>query len=75
MSLALRYAGVREDFGGVRLDQYVVLDATGWYQLAENVRLFARVDNITDKSYQEAAGFRTAGLSAYGGFAIGLGGQ
>jgi len=75
VSLALRYAGVREDFGGVRLDQYVVLDATGWYQVAENVRLFARVDNITDKSYQEAAGFRTAGLSAYGGFAIGLGGQ
>ncbi|MFP6765637.1 MAG: TonB-dependent receptor, partial [Planctomycetaceae bacterium] len=75
VSLALRYAGVREDFGGVRLDQYIVLDATGWYQLAEHVRLFARVDNITDKSYQEAAGFRTAGLSAYGGFAIGLGGQ
>lgn len=75
VSLALRYAGVREDFGGIRLDKYVVLDATGWYKLAENVRLFARVDNIADVDYQEAAGFQTPGLSAYGGFAIGLGAQ
>jgi vitamin B12 transporter len=75
VSLGLRYAGVRQDFGGVRLDKYVVLDATGWYQLAENVRLFARVDNVADVDYQEAAGFRTPGLSAYGGFAIGLGAE
>lgn len=75
ISLAMRYAGVRQDFGGVRLDNYIVLDATGWIQLAENVRMFARVDNVTDEDYQEAAGFQTPGVSAYGGFAIGLGGQ
>ena len=69
VSLNYRYVGDRSDFGGT-LDEYGVLDASAWWQLSEDIRLFGRVDNLTDTSYQNVLGYQTAQISAYGGVTI-----
>lgn len=76
-SLNWRYVGKRQDiigFTAAEVDDYSVIDASGWYELSENVRLFARVENVTDENYQDVAGFGTAPLSAYGGVTVTWGG-
>lgn len=74
VSLNLRFVGDREDFG-VTLDEYFLVNASCWYQIADNVRLFGRLDNITDEQYADVFGFSTADFSAYGGVTITLGGE
>jgi vitamin B12 transporter len=39
----------------------------GSYDIAKNIQLFFRVDNLFDKKYEEVRGFGTAPRSAYGG--------
>lgn len=78
ISLNLRYVGAREDIGATfsrtTLSEYFLLNASAWWQVSKNVRLFARVDNITDQQYEDVFGFNTADISAYGGVTIALGG-
>lgn len=74
VSLNLRFVGDREDFGAT-LDEYFLVNASAWWQVADNVRLFARIDNITDEQYEDVLGFNTADISAYGGVTITLGGE
>ncbi|OPZ63067.1 MAG: Vitamin B12 transporter BtuB [Candidatus Aminicenantes bacterium ADurb.Bin508] len=37
------------------------------YEPLPSVRLFARIDNLLDKTYCEAWGYGTPGFSLYGG--------
>jgi vitamin B12 transporter len=74
VSLNLRFVGDRDDFG-VTLDEYFLVNASFWYELSEDVRLFGRVDNITDEQYEDVFGFSSADISAYGGVSITLGGE
>ncbi len=71
----LRWVGRRFDFGPVELGSYTVVDASFTWDVAPWMRLFARVDNVFDERYEEAFGFSTAPLSAYGGAEIRLGGN
>ena len=76
-ALNWRFVGHRQDFRGFVIgdvDSYSVLDASAWYQLSDNVRLFTRIDNLTDADYQDVFGFNTAQLSAYGGVTVTWGG-
>ncbi len=76
-SLNWRYVGARQDFLGFVIGEvgsYSVLDASSWYEVSDNVRLFARIDNLTDENYQDVFGFNTAQLSAYGGVTVTWGG-
>lgn len=73
VSLNMRFVGDRQDFGAT-LDEYFLVNASAWWQVSKNVRLFARVDNITDEQYEDVLGFNTADISAYGGVTIALGG-
>jgi vitamin B12 transporter len=77
-ALNWRYVGRRQDFLGFvigEVDSYSVLDASAWYQVSDNVRLFGRIDNLTDENYQDVFGFNTAQLSAYGGVTVTWGGK
>ena len=77
ISINLRYVGARDDIGAAgrtTLSEYCLLNASAWWQVSKNVRLFARVDNITDRQYEDVFGFNTADISAYGGVTIALGG-
>ncbi|RMG41372.1 MAG: TonB-dependent receptor [Planctomycetota bacterium] len=71
----LRWVGRRFDFGPVELGSYTVVDASFTWDVTPWMRVFARVDNVFDERYEEAFGFSTAPLSAYGGAEIRLGGH
>ena len=58
-------AGDRVDFGGVRLDGYVVTNLSGQIVLGHAWSVFARIENLFDTEYQTAADYRMQGLSAY----------
>ncbi len=59
----------------VTLDDYVLLRLAAAYKLTERVELFGRVENLLDDDYQEVFGFETAGVAAYGGLRVTLGGD
>ena len=58
IGLSLVASGDREDFGGVRLDGYVLANLSGQFNLANNWSMHARVENLLDTEYQTAANFR-----------------
>jgi len=59
--------GERLDVGG-GLDAYTLVNLSGNWRLSRSWSLDARVENLLDEDYELAAGFNTAGLSAYVGF-------
>ena len=52
------------------LDPFTVVTVSAAYDLTDQVTLFARVENLFDEDYQEALGFGTAGISAFGGISL-----
>ena len=56
----------------VRLDGYSLLTLRGNWQVAEGVELFGRVENVWNEDYQTAAGYATAGRSAFVGARLAL---
>ncbi len=47
---------------------YTLVNLNADYQLNNNLKLYARVDNALDKEYQEITGYATAQRSFYAGF-------
>ncbi len=64
-------------FGQVRvtLDDYVVVNVAGSYEIRRGVEFFGRVDNVFDEQFQEIFGYQTAGAAAFAGVRITLGGD
>lgn len=52
----------------VRLASFVRYDLRAEYKVNDSVSVFARGENLTDKRYVEAFGFRQTGRAAYAGF-------
>jgi len=65
MGLALIASGDREDFGGVRLDGYVVASLTSQFRISDDWSVNARVENMLDTEYQTAANFRMQERSGF----------
>ena len=57
VGLAVLASGDREDFGGTKLESYVLTNLTGQISLGDKWRLNARVENLLDEKYETAAGF------------------
>jgi vitamin B12 transporter len=55
------------DVGGVRLDDYDVVDLSASYSINDRFEVYGRIENATNEQYQEVAGYNTAGRSVYGG--------
>jgi vitamin B12 transporter len=76
LGMSLIYAGTSfdTDFSGdpVLLPAYFLVNVRASYQVNPDVKLFGRVDNLFNQFYEEAYGYRTAGLSAYGGIKVSL---
>jgi vitamin B12 transporter len=69
------YVGERADIAivsGERIytGSYTVVNLAGSYQLGERVRLFARIDNLFDRDYEDPDGFAHPGLSAFAGLRL-----
>jgi vitamin B12 transporter len=60
------FVGRRNDSGGW-VGSYWVARATGSYAVAKWLQLYGRIENLTNKVYQETLGYGTAGLSLFGG--------
>jgi vitamin B12 transporter len=62
------YVSKRFDSGLNRdISPYSLVNLKGSYLLHKNLSLFVRIDNLFNKSYEEAAGYGTPGISAFGG--------
>ena len=58
IGVSLVASGAREDFGGVKLDGYVVANLSGQISLGKRWAVHARIENLLDTEYETAANFR-----------------
>ncbi|MFA7026343.1 MAG: TonB-dependent receptor [Sulfurovum sp.] len=68
LGLYAKYIGERYDRAdkmGAQTGKYTIVDFVTNYQINETFSSYLKVDNITDKSYQEVDGYATAGRSFY----------
>lgn len=54
----------------VKLDNYFLLNAKVAYQLADNMEVYVRGENLLNQDYQVIKGFGTPDISAYGGLTV-----
>lgn len=57
------YSGKRQDFGGITLDSYNLLNLRAGWVFKPSWRLELRGENLTDETYEPAYGFNAAGRS------------
>lgn len=62
----LRYSGTRPD-AGKTLGSYAVLDLTATYAMSREVKWFGRIENLFDRDYETAFGYRQPGRGAFVG--------
>jgi len=75
VTVTIIYVGERADldpttFATVTADDYVVVNLPASLRLQDNLDIFARIENLFDRDYQEVLGFNAPGISAYGGVKI-----
>ncbi len=61
----ISYASTRVKLGG-----YLLVNLAASYDVTKWLQLFARVDNMLDREYEEAYGYGTPGISGYGGVKV-----
>ena len=54
------------------LGSYVLVNLNGSLKIAESVSLFARIENIFDREYEQVYGYGTPGAGVYGGIKVEL---
>ncbi|MEJ2533256.1 MAG: TonB-dependent receptor [Halioglobus sp.] len=65
--LHLRLARDIADELGAAIEDYEVLDLGADYRLRDDFSLYGRVENVTDRDYQEVPSYNTPGAAAYAG--------
>jgi vitamin B12 transporter len=69
LTAGVDFVGRRNDSGG-QVGSYWVARVTGSYAVTKWLQLYGRIENLTNKVYQETLGYGTAGLSLFGGFRV-----
>ncbi len=64
--------GAVDTYSNIKLDDYEVFDASIRYQLAENVTIYIRGENLADESYSEVPDYRATERTFYAGFDVTL---
>jgi vitamin B12 transporter len=62
--------GEKQGVLGSRIPAYAIANVAGSYTLSDNIKLFARIDNLFNKEYQEVYGYGTTRLAGYGGVTL-----
>ncbi len=65
--LVIRYTGPRLDTGQNKLKQYTTVDVAFNYDLTKNLTMFARIENLFNKFYEEVRLDGEPGINAYAG--------
>jgi len=61
----LTYASTRVELGG-----YLLVNLAASYDVTRWLQLFARVDNLLDREYEEVKGYGAPGIGGYGGVKV-----
>ncbi|AHF89684.1 TonB-denpendent receptor [Opitutaceae bacterium TAV5] len=61
-----RFVADRTDAGNARMEDYATMRLFTSYEVRKDLFLKARIENVCDKSYEEAAGYRALPFGAYG---------
>ncbi|MEO8223257.1 MAG: TonB-dependent receptor [Gammaproteobacteria bacterium] len=56
----------------IRLGSYYLASLAASYRLTENVRVYARVENLLNEDYEDVYGYNTPGIGAYAGIRVGF---
>jgi len=69
-----KWADINRDgtVSGLYAAPYTLINLTGDYDLGRGVSLFARIDNLLNRHYQDPIGFDHQGLGVFGGITIAL---
>lgn len=65
IGLSLIASGDREDFGGVKLDGYILANLAGQINLGDTWALNARIENLLDTDYETAENYRMQERGAF----------
>lgn len=65
-----RWVDERLDLGGITLDSYTTVDLAGSWSVRDGIEPYARVENLFDEEYEEAAGFPAPDRRLVGGLAL-----
>ncbi len=69
LGLDVLASGSRQDFGGARLGGYVLANLSSRIHLGDHWQLKAKVENLLDRDYELADGYRSAGRGVYASLA------
>jgi vitamin B12 transporter len=70
INFVLIAVGEKDGVLGTRVPAYAIANLAATYRINGNVQLFARIDNLFDKEYQEVYGYGTTRLAGYGGVTL-----
>jgi vitamin B12 transporter len=57
---------------GLISSRYTIVNIAGSYDLGHGVTAFARIDNLTDRHYQDPVGFLRQGIGVFGGVRVAI---
>lgn len=57
---------------GIKASPYTLVNIAGSYDVGHGVTAFARIDNLTNRRYQDPVGFLHQGLGVFGGVKVAL---
>ncbi len=63
-TLLVRYNGEEQDATGV-VNAWTRVDLSSRFTVSDNLTVFARIENLLDRQYQQVLGYGTPGLSGY----------
>jgi len=76
LTTSVRWVSARLDFRPsppfniIKANDYAVIDVMSSFDATESVELYLRVENLANERYEDVAGFRQPGISAYVGVRI-----
>ena len=69
-NLVVIAVGEKPGVSDTKVPGYAIANLAGSYTATKNVKLFARIDNLLNKHYQEVYGYGTSGLAGFGGVTL-----
>ncbi|MEK6584232.1 MAG: hypothetical protein AABY66_05175, partial [Nitrospirota bacterium] len=67
LDVSMIHAGKRGDINNTNLSPYTRIDLLSSLKINKTIGIYARIENLLDEEYEEAAGYNTSGFSTYGG--------
>jgi outer membrane cobalamin receptor len=70
VNFVLIAVGEKDGILGTRVPAHAIANLAGSYQIHPNVKLFARIDSLFNKAFQEVYGYGATRLAGFGGVTL-----